>query len=210
MDASLAIDAVSTSIGAGGLLIATLANRRAKQANRQAEIANDLAARSLAKAEEANRIAEQGNQIAGDANAVAQRALAAQADTVKYCWRLKIDSDLAVLAVNDSAHTAHQVTVIVDRDGHVEARAQADHCPAFGELPLDLTSLIEQEIEQERRAAAARACAPDGMVFIGRQARRIKLRVTVNAVTDAGVPHSDVSEEILAITDKTAKVARKR
>lgn len=209
MDAlSLVMDAVTAGVGVGGLLLAGLANKRAKEANRAAETANNLAADGVAQAEEANRVAVEGNEIARNANAVAQRALNAQLDPIHYRWRLKVDQDGRAVLVNDSAHPADQVTVVVDRGGHVIATVETEHCAPFGQLLLDLEGTLQEEIEKARAADERTRqlnAANSGVIVIpGRH--KFRLRTTVTARTEAGVPHSDVTEETLTVSKGQVKV----
>lgn len=215
MDAlSLVMDAVTAGVGIGGLLLAGLANKRAKEANRVAKVANDLAAQSLAQAEEANRVAVEGNEIARDANQVAERALAATTDHVTYSWRLEVQEDgVTVALLNDSAHAAHQVTVVVDQDSHVKATASADEVGPFGQVLLDLEDLVQKEIKKERRKAQRRDAinnADNGIFIFGEPHHRFRLRLTVTARTQAGVQHSDVIEQVLTVRDGRLKTPRRR
>lgn len=195
LDVGLVVNAISCTTGLFGLVIAGLANKRAKEANRQAKDANDIAARSLVQAQEANRIAEEGNETACDANAVAERALAATTDHVQYAWRLDVQEDDAVL-VNDSAHPARDVTVVVDERHRVVATAVADDIPPFGELGLELQGTFQQHLERvrERETVVIR----DGIVSV-RAPYRFVLRVTVTAFTEAGVTHSDVIKQSFGV-----------
>lgn len=214
MDAlSLVMDAVTAGVGIGGLLLAGLANKRAKEANRAAETANNLAADGVAQAEEANRIAVEGNEIARDANQVAERALAATTDHVTYSWRLEVQEDgVTVALLNDSAHAAHQVTVVVDQDSHVKATASADEVGPFGQVLLDLEDLVQKEIKKERRKAQRRDAinnADNGVLVFGEPHHRFRLRLTVTARTQAGVQHSDVIEQVLTVRDGRLKTPRR-
>lgn len=94
-----------------------------------------VAARANKTAKDANRVAVEGNEIARDANQVAERALAATTDHVTYSWRLEVQEDgVTVALLNDSAHAAHQVTVVVDQDSHVKTTASADEVEPFGQV----------------------------------------------------------------------------
>ncbi|MBF0696095.1 hypothetical protein [Actinomyces bowdenii] len=209
----LTVDIAAGIIGAAGLLLAALANKRAKDANRHAQIANDLAAQGIAQAEEANRVAVEGNQIADDANTLAERALAATTDNVDYQWRLKVQEDgLALVVLNDSAHPAHDVTITVDQDSHVKATASADHVAAFGEVLLDLEGLVQQEIEHARGKAQRLDAfnASDNGAFIVGRPHSFRLRLTVVARTEAGVPRSDVIEKRFSVSKGRLKTTRRR
>lgn len=202
------IAALGVLVAAVGLIVAARANKAAKDANRVAKVANDLAAAGLAEAEEANRVAVEGNEIARDANQVAERALAATTDHVAYSWRLKVQEDgVTVALLNDSAHAAHQVTVVVDQDSHVKTTALVNQVEPFGQVLLDLEGLVQQEIEEERRKAQRYVPAPG--VFGGRSPHQFRLRLTVTARTQAGVQHSDVIEQVLTVRDGRLKTPRR-
>ena len=209
-----AIAVLGVLVAAVGLIVAARANKTAKDANRVAKVANDLATAGLAEAEEANRVAVEGNEIARDANQVAERALAATTDHVTYSWRLEAQEDgVTVALLNDSAHAAHQVTVVIDQDSHVKTTASADEVEPFGQVLLDLEDLVQQEIEEERRKAQRRDAinnADNGVLVFGEPHHRFRLRLTVTARTQAGVQHSDVIEQVLTVRDGKLKTPRRR
>ena len=185
--AAVIVDVVSATIGLGGLILAALANKRAKDANHHAQIANEIAAQGIAQAEEANRVAQEGNHIARDANTVAERAMAATTDHVRYNWRIEVEKDDDVVILrNDSAYPALDLTVVVDEGHHVAATATAEHIPPFGELRLDLDSTLQQHIEQARHHKVV--IHGDGFTAF-RGPYTFELRFTITAVTEAGVRH---------------------
>lgn len=205
MDAlSLVMDAVTAGIGVGGLLLAGLANKRAKEANRHAEMANDLATQSLAQAEEANRVAQEGNHIARDANTIAERALTAATDHVQYDWRVEAEGDPpAVRVVNDSAHPATHVTVVVT-DGHeVITTATAETVPVLGQVPLDLHGTLQKHLEHARQRPTVLI---SGGTSIIRGPHRFDLRLTITADTQAGVTHSDVIKQRFTVRQGQIKI----
>lgn len=63
-----AMDWLGIAIGAGGLIVAYFALRRAGAATEAAERSNEIARSANAKADEANRISERSNTIAVEAN----------------------------------------------------------------------------------------------------------------------------------------------
>ena len=126
----MATDVVADVIAALGVLVAAVGLIVAGRANKAAK--------------DANRIAVEGNEIARDANQVAERALAATTDHVTYSWRLKVQEDgFTVALLNDSAHAAHQVTVVVDQDSHVKTTALVNQVEPFGQVLLDLEGLVQ-------------------------------------------------------------------
>lgn len=207
IDPGLIINIVSGTAGIGGLFLAGLANKRAKEANRLTEKANDVAAKSLAEAQEANRVAQEGNRIASDANTVAERALAATTDHIQYRWKIEIEGEPpAVTVVNDSAHIAAHVTVCVDNGHEVVATSSADTVPGLSKLPLGLEDALQEHIERSRKHQTV--AVSDGFVGI-RSNYRFDLRFTITAETDSGVPHSDVFEQRFSISQGKIKVSRK-
>lgn len=208
IDPGLIIDIVSGAAGIGGLLLAGLANKRAKEANRLTEKANDVAAKSLAEAQKATCVAQEGNRIAGDANTVAERALAATTDHIQYRWKIEIEGEPpAITVVNDSAHPAMHVTISVD-DGHeVIATGSADTVPGLSKLPLGLEGALQKHIERSRKHQTV--VVSDGFVGI-RSNYHFDLRFTITAETDSGVPHSDVIQQRFSISQGKIKTARRR
>ena len=207
IDPGLIINIVSGTAGIGGLLLAGLANKRAKEANRLTEKANDVAAKSLTEAQEANRVAQEGNRIASDANSVAERALAATTDHIQYRWKIEIEGEPpAVTVVNDSAHTAAHVTVCVDNGHEVVATSSADTVPGLSKLPLGLEGTLQEHIKRSRKHQTTY----DSGDFVAiRSFYRFGLRFTITAETDSGVPHSDVFEQRFSISQGKIKVSRK-
>lgn len=208
IDPGLIIDIVSGAAGIGGLVLAGLANKRAKEANRLTEKANDVAAKSLAEAQEANRVAQEGNRIAGDANTVAERALAATTDHIQYRWKIEIKGEPpAVTVVNDSAHTAMHVTISVDNGHEVIATGSADTVPGLSKLPLGLEGTLQEHIERSREHQTTFVSGD----FVGiRSNYHFDLRFTITAETDSGVPHSDVIQQRFSISQGKIKVARRK
>lgn len=208
IDPGLIIDIVSGAAGIGGLLLAGLANKRAKEANRLTEKANDVAAKSLTEAQKANRVAQEGNRIAGDANTVAERALAATTDHIQYRWKIEIEGEPpAITVVNDSAHPAMHVTISVDNGHEVIATGSADTVPGLSKLPLGLEGALQKHIERSRKHQTV--VVSDGFVGI-RSNYHFDLRFTITAETDSGVPHSDVIQQRFSISQGKIKTVRRR
>lgn len=199
-------DVVSCTIGLGGLILAALANKRAKDANDHAKIANDLAAQGIAQAEEANRVAQEGNHIARDANTVAERAMAATTDHVHYNWTIEVEEGAAaVILRNDSAYPAMDLTIVVDESHHIAATATAEYIPPFGKLSLNLDSTIQQHVERARHHQVV--VQGEGFTAF-RGPYTFELRFTITAATETGVMHSDIVEQRFTVSQGKIKTTR--
>lgn len=147
----LTVDIGAALVGAVGLLLAVLANRRAQQANQAAQVANRLAADALTEARTANRIAEQANQLSQEANTV----VSAQAADQRERWHVEFavewnEEDGALAVRNLGADPARQVTVVVSGDDfHHAARGLGD-LPAGEQLALPLPKVVEQRDDATR------------------------------------------------------------
>lgn len=121
MDEWSGVEAIAAAVGAatgiGGLVVASVANRRTKQANKFAKAANDLAAEALGKAREANDIAEHANKLSEEANSIAVHEAAKQRDPSHVEWRAKWDQETSIVTVtNHGRDVAVNTTVLVKRD----------------------------------------------------------------------------------------------
>ena len=208
IDLGLIINIVSGTAGIGGLFLAGLANKRAKEANRLTEKANDVAAKSLAEAQKATCVAQEGNRIAGDANTVAERALAATTDHIQYRWKIEIEGEPpAVTVVNDSAHPAMHVTISVD-DGHeVIATGSADTVPGLSNAPPR-----SRGARSRNTSNAAASTKPRAIVATSSpsDASTVSTCGSPSLLRRLRVPHSDVFEQRFSISQGKIKVSRKK
>lgn len=150
----ISLDIGALVVGAIGIALAIGANRRAEQANKHSQVANNLAADAVAKAAIANRIAEEANQLSQDANTVIRAQAARESERWHVDWRVEWDEETSALSVvNVGADAARQpILVIQGEDLHDVLRRDDDLAPG-GEIVFALPQLVEKRAtyDVERR-----------------------------------------------------------
>ncbi|MEJ4100883.1 hypothetical protein V5S96_11025 [Corynebacterium mastitidis] len=101
---SIAFGLTGAITGLGGLLLAQLAHRESKKANR-------IAKGALTEATEANRIAVDANKLAKDANTISGRALKVAGEDFEYQWGFRVENDGRFFIFNNSPHDALNLTI---------------------------------------------------------------------------------------------------
>ena len=125
--------------------------------NKAAGHANNLAERAEEIAVEANKAAVEANQIAADANIISERALAVSGDKIVYQWRVRCDVvQGCFVVVNDSAHVANNVRVVVRKGDQVTvACGRFEEVAEFGEVLLPAGDFCAELVEKESEVAGA-------------------------------------------------------
>lgn len=180
-------------------VVAVLAVKATKDANKIAKAANDMAEDALRQAQEANGIAVDANELARDANSIAERALlVAQSDT-PYHWVLKVEDDGTAVVVNDCGHRADKVTVIIDVDGNVIDQTGPTDVPAFEQLDFDLSGTVQQHLEHVRMNPGRKPIDAGSAFVAGSSGRPVEtvFRATLTWFTAEQVPRRDVVEEVM-------------
>ena len=145
MSLALSVDIGAVVIGCAGVALAVLADRRAKKASQDAEVANRLAADAVAQAREANRIAEEANQLSQDANTVMEAQSARESERWFVDWTVQWHQETAVLVlVNKGSHPALDVEVVIQgQDFHHLAAGHAD-VAAGGQIDIPLPKIADK------------------------------------------------------------------
>lgn len=180
-------------------VLACQSKKVAEHANSLAETANQTAAAAVAAADEANRLAVEANQLSCDANTISERALTATTDHLRYHWQFQVDDQGSAVVINDCAHVAEHVTVVVDSGGQIHTSFQRDHVARFEELRFDLSGVITQHLEHVRDQPVAPSTAV-GPAFQGRArppAVTTLVRATIGWSSQVGVQRSDTVEDRL-------------
>lgn len=179
MDWDLLVSGTSAVFAGIALVIAVLSRRDSKRANSLAGEANDIAGSALGASERANEFAGQANKFAEDANSISRRALAATEDNLIYQWRIDIDDDTgSTRLVNDSAHDALQVSVVVVDEGGPVDRGWSDRVPAYEEIVLDVSSTLEKHFEEVDRHPSRPAKSGNGIFISGSFGKTVETVLT--------------------------------
>jgi hypothetical protein len=188
-------DVVAALVGVGGLVLAIVANRRARNANEAAKASNEIATEAVAKADEANRIAEHANQLSLDANTVIKRQAAQQEEQWLVEWSAKWYPDRAVLALtNDGRDVAIQPTVLVRGENLNELSEGHQDAPRRYQLEVPLAQIAHQRADHATRTERRRRQMSEaGIISVGTHFKN-DVVVTVQWRTGLGKPQQQIIE----------------
>lgn len=198
MSLALSVDIGAVVIGCAGVALAVLADRRAKKASQDAEVANRIAADAVAQAREANRIAEEANQLSQDANTVMEAQSARESERWFVDWTVQWHQETAVLVlVNKGSHPALDVEVVIQgQDFHHLAAGHAD-VAAGGQIDIPLPKVADERVERsaERRRRVQRMS--DAGILWAEGAWSLPVNVVITWSTGLGRPDSQTIEHTL-------------
>lgn len=176
-------------------------NKIAKKGNKIAESASKSASAAVVVAGEANRLAEVANEKSAEANLIAERALRISADNLDYNWVLEVDDDGRASVLNDCAHEAMDVTVVIDSLGEIYDQAAINRVAGFDQVDFEVPRLVQEHFAKVETESVPRLPRSGSGVFIAGSAGstvRTKVRATVTWSTPEGVPRTGVVNETLS------------
>lgn len=138
--------------GAGAIIVACVANGRAKEANNAAKRANDIASDALTHAVEANEIAENANELSADANALVSRQ--AEQRTEQHITEWVLDAhekrSPSIVLRQLGRDTAHRVSIGIRGKGVYEVSDWHGDAAEGSEISVTLPQSVQDSLGKMR------------------------------------------------------------
>ena len=196
-----AFSIIASITGIIGIVVSIVGLYFAQRANKDSEVANELAKTAITRADEANSIAVKANDLAQNANTISSQARDAAQDRIDYSWMCDVDTSAKTISItNNGAWPAHKVTLIIEKDTDVIRHIERDEMSAGEIITLQIESEINEFFETIRTKSIPRKSVSGGGVFIaGSDGDPVECVFTarIRFETPQGVKRSNVIEQRL-------------